>query len=112
MDYTVFQDRLVELMNNRGLTMKSLSEELNIAPATLSRYLTSDETKMRAPTLPYVVKIAQFFDVSIDWILGFDDDKYAPLPKDHQELIHLFSISTPDDRRVIDAVLSKYRNKE
>ena len=108
MDFSIFRQRLQDLMDSRGLTMKSLSEKVNMTPATLSRYLSSDRT----PDLAYIVRIVEYFDVSIDWILGYDDDKYAPLPPDQQVLINLYSVATPDDRRVIQAVLSKYRNKE
>lgn len=108
MDFSIFRSRLQELMDSRGLSMKALAEQINMTPATVSRYLSSDRT----PDLAYVARLAEHFGVSIDWMLGFDDDKYAPLPKEHQELINLYSMATPDDRRVVQAVLSKYRNKE
>lgn len=108
MDFTVFQNRLRELMDSRGLSMKSLAEQVNTTPATVSRYLSSD----RKPDLAYIVKLAEFFGVSIGWMLGLEEDRYAPLPKEHQELINLYSMATPDDRMVVKAVLNKYQNKE
>lgn len=106
MDFTVFQSRLRDLMDSRGLSMKSLAEQVNTTSATVSRYLSSDRT----PDLAYIVKLADFFGVSIGWMLGLEEDRYAPLPKEYKELIDLYSVATPDDRRVIQAVLSKYKN--
>lgn len=108
MDFTIFQTRLRELMDSRGLSMKALAEHANTTSATVSRYLSSNRT----PDLAYIVKLAEFFGVSVDWLLGLDDDRYAPLPKEYKELVDLYSVATPDDRRVVQAVLSKYRNKE
>lgn len=85
--------------------MKSLSDGINSTAATVSRYLSSS----RAPDLEYVVRLAEYFGVPIDWLLGFGDDKYAPLPKDQQELLNLYAHATDDDRKVIHAVLNKYR---
>ena len=58
-----------------------------------------------------VLSLAQYFKVSIDWLLGFSDDRYEVLPQESRELITLFNKASPDDRRVIEAVLSKYREE-
>lgn len=105
MDFHVFQERLRILMDNHGYTMKSLSDEIGISAATLSRYLSD----RRSPDLPYIVKLAEFFNVSVDWLIGLTGDRYEILPKDLQEVAYLYSVATEDDRRVIQAVLNKYR---
>lgn len=108
MDFTIFRTNLRELMDSRGLSMKALAEQVNTTPATVSRYLSSERT----PDLAYVVKLAEFFGVSIGWMLGLEEDRYATLPEEYQQLINLYSKAAPDDRMVIQAVLKKYKNKE
>jgi hypothetical protein len=57
------------------------------------------------------MKLSQYFRVSIDWLIGFSDDKFEALPPDIRDLVSLYSIASPDDRRVVEAVLSKYRKE-
>ncbi len=108
MDYTVFREHLRQLMQTRKLSAKALSEEINVTSATLSRYLSGNRT----PDLPYVVKISQYFSVSIDWLLGLNGDKYDIMPKEVQEIAELYQFASPQDRRVVQAVLDRYKERE
>lgn len=107
MDYTIFRENLQSLIDTRSSSLKSLSEEIKVTPATLSRYLSGQRT----PDLPYVVKIATFFNVSIDWLLGLNGDKFDVLPKEVQQIANLYQLASPDDRRVVRAVLAKYQKE-
>ena len=83
MEYTAFRENLSSLMESRGYSSnKSLSDDLCVPAATISRWRTGD----RAPDLEYVIRISEFFGVSIDWLLGFEQDRYSSLPADRQEL--------------------------
>lgn len=108
MDYTIFREHLRQLMQVRNLSAKALGEEITVAPATLSRYLSGNRT----PDLPYVVKISQYFSVSIDWLLGLNGDKYDIMPKEVQEVAELYQFASPQDRRVVQAVLDKYKERK
>lgn len=105
MDYSTFQIRLKQLMESRGLNNKALADAVNITTATLSRYLTGH----RSPDLPYVVKLSEFFGVSVDWMLGINGDRYEVLPQEIQDVAYLYSLASTDDRTVIQAVLNKYK---
>lgn len=105
MDYSTFRTNLYNLMHARGITIKALGEEINASAPTISRYLSGDRT----PDLPYVVKLAGYFNVSIDWLLGVNGDRFDVLPKEVQEVAHLYQLASVDDRRVIQAVLGKYK---
>lgn len=107
MDYTIFRENLQSLIDIRSSSLKSLSEEIKVTPATLSRYLSGQRT----PDLPYVVKIATFFNVSIDWLLGLNGDKFDVLPKEVQQIANLYQLASLDDRRVVQAVLAKYQKE-
>ena len=60
MDYSIFRDRINYLFNGRGLSIRGLAADLGISTPTLSRYLSGD----RAPDLPYLLRIADYFHVS------------------------------------------------
>ena len=105
MDYSAFRTNLYNLMHARGITIKALGEEINASAPTISRYLSGDRT----PDLPYVVKLAGYFNVSIDWLLGVNGERFEVLPKEVQDVAHLYQLASVDDRRVIQAVLGKYK---
>ena len=109
MDYTVFRDRLKLLVQGKGITLAYLSNELQVPHATLSRY----QSAQRSPTLTYVVKIAEYFNVSVDWLLGLSDERYKSqkdeLPEDSMEFARLYTKASDGDRRVVQAILDKYK---
>ena len=62
--------RLKELRIKKGLSQVKLAMELNIAQNTLSRY----ETGEREAGYDMLIKIADYFNVSIDYLLGRSDE--------------------------------------
>ena len=61
--------RLKELREENGLTQKELSTQLEINSVTYLRY----EKAQRTPPLEFLVKIAKFYGVSIDYLLGIKE---------------------------------------
>lgn len=62
----LFNDMLRALRQDNDLTQDELSKALHIERKTLSNY----ETGYRTPSIYLVVKIADYFDVSTDYLLG------------------------------------------
>lgn len=106
-DYSAFRENLRRLVEGTSKTQAEVAEELGMSAPTLNRYLVAKRT----PDLPYVVQIANHFNVSIDWLLGLTGEKYNVLPKEVQEIADLYQAATKDDRRVVEAVLNKYKGK-
>jgi transcriptional regulator with XRE-family HTH domain len=65
--------RLKKLRNERGLTQKELSKVLSVTSETLSKY----ELNKSSPSDPIKVAIAQFFDISLDYLLGVVDEPFS-----------------------------------
>lgn len=63
--------KLKELRLEKGLTLKELSENLNITNVTLSRY----ENSLREPGIYALKKISNYFDISIDYLLGRTNER-------------------------------------
>ncbi|MCL2797115.1 MAG: helix-turn-helix domain-containing protein [Firmicutes bacterium] len=64
----VFGERLKELREQQRLSQRAMASVLGIAQPSYIRYERDGE-----PCLETLVKIAQFFDVSTDYLLGLDD---------------------------------------
>lgn len=105
MENRTFSNNLRMLIESRGMTIQGFGMEVNIPTATLSRYLTGD----REPKLSYVLKIANYFNVSLDWLFGISGEQFDVFPQEIREIASLYSVASPDDRRVVQAVLSKYK---
>ena len=108
MDYQIFRENLRQLVNGSGKTIQDLAADLSMSTPTLSRYLTGKRT----PDLPYVVRISEYFNISIDWLLGLNGEKFDIMPPEIQEVATLYAVATKDDRRVVQAVLGKYKEAE
>lgn len=65
----IFSERLKALRREKGISAEELACDLEINKSTISRY----ENGKTEPYLPIVLKIAQYFDVSLDWIAGISN---------------------------------------
>lgn len=68
---TKFGERLKQLREEANLTMEQLAVSLGTKKQTISRY----EKNQREPEYATLIKIAQFFNVSTDYLLGLKDKK-------------------------------------
>lgn len=59
-------NRLKKLRQERGLSQLELAKQLQISNVTLSRY----ETNKRSPDYETLYALADFFDVTTDFLLG------------------------------------------
>ncbi|WP_163853500.1 helix-turn-helix domain-containing protein [Paenibacillus elgii] len=66
-----FGERLKSLRIAHELTQKELAKALNMTESMLSRY----ETGKRLPNLDVFLQLANYFDVSADYLLGRDIKK-------------------------------------
>ena len=96
-----------QLVESSGKLYKDVASDLGIAAPTLTRYMTGE----RVPELTYLVRVCEHFHVSLDWLIGLSGDKYELLSPELQEVATLYATASLDDRRVIQAVLSKYKRE-
>lgn len=62
-------ERLKDLRKEKQLTMKELGQKLDLAESTISLY----ESGKREPDYQTLLKIADFFNVSVDYLLGREE---------------------------------------
>lgn len=75
-------NRIAELRKEKGLTLKKLAEKLNIRDNTLSQY----ETGKRSPQLGLLQEMANFFDVSIEYLTKYSDERDYPIDNNQDAL--------------------------
>lgn len=62
--------RLKEIRKSKGITQLKMAMDLNTNQNTISRY----ETGEREPSLLELIKIADYFNVSVDYLLERTDN--------------------------------------
>lgn len=66
-----FSETLKRLRKSKGFTMGKMADELGISSGSISNY----ENGQRLPDIEIAAKIADYFGVSIDYLLGRDELK-------------------------------------
>lgn len=61
----MFHDRLKGLREDKDLAQWELAEKLNITRSALANY----ETGLREPSFDILIKIADYFNVTLDYLL-------------------------------------------
>lgn len=66
-----FSEVLRELRKEKKLTQKGLAEELGMTERGIRHY----EAKTRRPDIDVAIKIAQYFEVSLDYLAGLQEKR-------------------------------------
>ena len=69
-----FPKRLKELRISKGLKQTDLAEILDMSTRGYQYYESSSESSFREPNFYNLTKIADYFDVSVDYLLGRTDN--------------------------------------
>ena len=64
-----FSQRLRELRQDKGLSMKQLAKELGTTDAAVSNW----ENGITEPKISYLKSIAVYFNVTADYLIGLED---------------------------------------
>lgn len=79
-------ERLKELMEEAGLNNSALAEKINFEQSEISKFLRAE----RMPSAATLVKLADFFNCTTDYILGLsdvlDDRKFKQRPPFSEQL--------------------------
>lgn len=89
-----FGDNLRVLMEERDLTQKELAMHLNIAPSTMSSYVLNT----REPDFDTLIRIAEYFDVTTDYLLNIHSSKSNGTFED--ELLRVFRSMTGEQQKI------------
>ena len=69
-------NRIKELRKSAKLSQEELAEKFGVERATISRW----ENQKHDPSISDLVRLANFFKVSIDYLVGVTNDPTPPIP--------------------------------
>lgn len=103
--------RLKELRESRLLNQHGLALMLNVSQSTISAY----EVGSRTPDLETLISIAQFFDVSLDYLAGLSDSKQqirqSDLSTNEVEHLHTYRQLNDTDKEKVKAYMEGLLSK-
>ena len=100
----MFSTMLNKLLDDKQFTAYKLSKALNISQGLMSDY----KNGIRTPTTANLIKIADYFNVSVDYLLGRTDENYKPpknvytLSDQEQSLIEFFRQLPKQDQSQVE----------
>lgn len=86
-------ERLTRLRKEKKLTQEQLAKNVGITRSALSQY----EIGTRSPDYEIVRRIAEYFDVSIDYLVGRTADPKRVLKEQARQLIDMIDLDLTDE---------------
>ena len=111
--------KIRELREAKGIQQKSLAIDLGVSQPTVSDW----ESGRKTPSARSTQKLADYFGVTIDYLLGREDTKKDPtadssdgafkmpihnISDDEYSIILAYRQASPADRQIIDNIISRY----
>lgn len=70
---TTFKERFSDLVSESSFSDGEISRGLKVSKQTISAW----KIGTRSPKEPTIITIAQFFHVNVEWLMGFDVEKFS-----------------------------------
>ncbi|TCU64164.1 DNA-binding XRE family transcriptional regulator [Tissierella praeacuta] len=106
-----FSQRLKVLRNINNKTQEDLAKYLGVSRPTIAGY----ETKGKQPSFETLFKIAEYFDVSIDYLLGKTDIKEPiddVIKKKELDVFNQIHNLSPESQEEIKKLIELYKMKD
>jgi transcriptional regulator with XRE-family HTH domain len=112
-----FSERLKLLREEKGITLDELANAIQSTKSTLSRY----ENEWRTPKIEFAERVANYFSVSVDYLLGkaesrkganeepISDAIEEPFPKDIRIMMRDAAELTQEQRKVIHSIINEFK---
>lgn len=97
--------RINELMNIYDVTQSDMVKKTGIHKTSLSCYVSGARTPGKVP----LKTIADSYNVSIDWLMGYD----VPMTRTEDDtdiFLSKYSKLKPEDRAIVDALVERMLN--
>lgn len=118
----MIQDTIKDERNKRSLSQLALSKLIGVSQQTIGSW----ETGRTSPDLLMLVNLADFFDVTTDYLLGRTKNRKPwepaqppaapastpPLSPQEQDLLRKYRVLTPNSRDAVNAVIDTYYSRD
>lgn len=102
---------LKALRSQKGLSQQKLADQLQLSQQSIYKY----ENDLTEPDLDTLKKMADFFDTSVDYLIGYSDDPrklqpYSETALNATELDHIqhYRLLPEETRSLFDSLLEEF----
>lgn len=100
-------EKIYELRKANQLTQEELAEKTNVSPQAVSKW----EKDLSIPDLPVLIDLADFFEVSLDYLVREKEETVRFIPKEQQKnleemFLRIHVHSTDGDRIKVNLPLA------
>lgn len=103
--------RLLELRTEKELSQRQMAKILNISQGTFNNW----ENGNTQPSIEQLIQLATFFDVSVDYLIGYADDfggiTHNGLNNEESKFLILYKDLNERTKKAILTVLKDLNNK-
>ena len=104
----VVSARIDALCRSSGMQNIDIAAATGIKPTQISNHRRGVGDP---PGIINIIRYADFFHVSVDWILGRTTDESKRYPEEFLELYDLYQKSSAEDKLVIKTLLQRYKSE-
>lgn len=99
-----FRDRFSQLVEESGKTITEIAKELHVSGQTVSAW----KLGVRSPKEPTIISIANYFNVNVKWLMGFD------VPRDAYEEYYFEWKQAQDKKeiRIVSGMMEKMTQEQ
>lgn len=102
------KDIVTELCHKNGIGVPELEKRVGLAKSTVTKWATS------SPNMSSLIKVADYFGVSVDSILGREVSPEEEQPRnDHEAAVLLaYNSLSPENQQLIDTLMQNLKNQK
>lgn len=91
----MFWDRFSGLCSEKNMRPGKVASLIGLSNSITTKWKNTNAI----PNGDILIRISEYFDVTVDYLLGLSDDKHKPIPEDEldREIIEEFSKLSPAD---------------
>ncbi|UZQ85079.1 helix-turn-helix domain-containing protein [Thermoclostridium stercorarium] len=110
----MLSERIKELRNEKGISQSALANHLGLTQQAIAKW----EKGIAEPDSEMLKKIATFFDVSVDYLLGRTDirklnkNDNEDFPEDVKVLMRSVSKLTDKQKEIVKRLVQEFINEE
>lgn len=95
---------LFKIMKEKGVTQKQLATNIGTSQGNIADWKSGKS----APSIDKLPLIADYFDTSVDYLLGRSEPAAPKLDPEYQEILDLYQDLTPEQQGLIKTTMQSW----